>query len=166
MANRGLTPKQLLRLFELVIIDVQVVNKVKELADLPTKMLSDHHLKSYILHGIDMVGHQHIIGTLGQGCIQIDVPIDTTHIKHGLKGTRQEPFTLLKGLVVPERNDIASVPGIGFQLFENFVDDVVLFNDSTITLSNCYDDVALNEFDRLSKINGDILRHMIVKVDA
>jgi len=26
--------------------------------------------------------------------------------------------------------------------------------------------VALNEFDRLSKINGDILRHMIVKVDA
>ena len=28
------------------------------------------------------------------------------------------------------------------------------------------DDVALNEFDRLSKINGDILRHMIVKVDA
>ncbi|HFE9458318.1 TPA: 30S ribosomal protein S6, partial [Streptococcus agalactiae] len=25
--------------------------------------------------------------------------------------------------------------------------------------------VALNEFDRLSKINGDILRHMIVKVD-
>ena len=28
------------------------------------------------------------------------------------------------------------------------------------------DDVALNEFDRLSKINGDILRHMIVKLDA
>ena len=28
------------------------------------------------------------------------------------------------------------------------------------------DAVALNEFDRLSKINGDILRHMIVKVDA
>ena len=28
------------------------------------------------------------------------------------------------------------------------------------------DDAALNEFDRLSKINGDILRHMIVKVDA
>ena len=27
-------------------------------------------------------------------------------------------------------------------------------------------DFALNEFDRLSKINGDILRHMIVKVDA
>ncbi|MFH7284449.1 30S ribosomal protein S6 [Streptococcus agalactiae] len=27
------------------------------------------------------------------------------------------------------------------------------------------DAVALNEFDRLSKINGDILRHMIVKVD-
>lgn len=25
---------------------------------------------------------------------------------------------------------------------------------------------ALNEFDRLSKINGDILRHMIVKLDA
>ncbi|MDU8953274.1 MAG: 30S ribosomal protein S6, partial [Streptococcus sp.] len=24
----------------------------------------------------------------------------------------------------------------------------------------------LNEFDRLSKINGDILRHMIVKLDA
>ena len=28
------------------------------------------------------------------------------------------------------------------------------------------DAVALNEFDRLSKINGDILRHMIVKLDA
>jgi small subunit ribosomal protein S6 len=28
------------------------------------------------------------------------------------------------------------------------------------------DDVALNEFDRLSKINADILRHMIVKIDA
>ena len=28
------------------------------------------------------------------------------------------------------------------------------------------DDAALNEFDRLSKINGDILRHMIVKLDA
>ena len=27
-------------------------------------------------------------------------------------------------------------------------------------------DVALKEFDRLSKINGDILRHMIVKLDA
>ena len=27
-------------------------------------------------------------------------------------------------------------------------------------------DFALNEFDRLSKINGDILRHMIVKLDA
>ena len=28
------------------------------------------------------------------------------------------------------------------------------------------DAVALNEFDRLSKINADILRHMIVKTDA
>ena len=28
------------------------------------------------------------------------------------------------------------------------------------------DATALNEFDRLSKINGDILRHMIVKLDA
>lgn len=28
------------------------------------------------------------------------------------------------------------------------------------------DDAALNEFDRLSKINNDILRHMIVKLDA
>lgn len=28
------------------------------------------------------------------------------------------------------------------------------------------DAVALNEFDRLSKINADILRHMIVKIDA
>ena len=28
------------------------------------------------------------------------------------------------------------------------------------------DDVALKEFDRLSKINADILRHMIVKTDA
>ena len=28
------------------------------------------------------------------------------------------------------------------------------------------DAVALNEFDRLSKINADILRHMIVKLDA
>ena len=27
-------------------------------------------------------------------------------------------------------------------------------------------DFALNEFHRLSKINGDILRHMIVKLDA
>ena len=29
-----------------------------------------------------------------------------------------------------------------------------------------HDATALNEFDRLSKINGDILRHMIVKLDA
>ncbi|MBJ6746045.1 30S ribosomal protein S6 [Streptococcus sp. 121] len=28
------------------------------------------------------------------------------------------------------------------------------------------DDAALREFDRLAKINGDILRHMIVKLDA
>ncbi|EHJ51785.1 30S ribosomal protein S6 [Streptococcus macacae] len=28
------------------------------------------------------------------------------------------------------------------------------------------DAVSLNEFDRLSKINNDILRHMIVKLDA
>ena len=28
------------------------------------------------------------------------------------------------------------------------------------------DDAALKEFDRLSKINADILRHMIVKTDA
>ena len=28
------------------------------------------------------------------------------------------------------------------------------------------DAIALNEFDRLSKINTDILRHMIVKLDA
>ena len=28
------------------------------------------------------------------------------------------------------------------------------------------DDAALKEFDRLSKINADILRHMIVKLDA
>ncbi|GEO69172.1 30S ribosomal protein S6 [Levilactobacillus acidifarinae] len=28
---------------------------------------------------------------------------------------------------------------------------------------NANDDEALNEFDRLAKINGDILRHMIVK---
>lgn len=28
------------------------------------------------------------------------------------------------------------------------------------------DDTALREFDRLSKINADILRHMIVKTDA
>ncbi|MBP2623980.1 30S ribosomal protein S6 [Streptococcus oricebi] len=28
------------------------------------------------------------------------------------------------------------------------------------------DDAALKEFDRLSKINADILRHMIVKIDA
>lgn len=28
------------------------------------------------------------------------------------------------------------------------------------------EDSALREFDRLSKINGDILRHMIVKLDA
>ena len=28
------------------------------------------------------------------------------------------------------------------------------------------DDAALNEFDRLSKINGDILRHMIVKLNC
>ena len=27
-------------------------------------------------------------------------------------------------------------------------------------------DAALKEFDRLSKINADILRHMIVKLDA
>ena len=35
-------------------------------------------------------------------------------------------------------------------------DSILTDNDAT----------ALNEFDRLSKINGDILRHMIVKLDA
>ena len=39
------------------------------------------------------------------------------------------------------------------------------FNESTYHIVNltATDDAALNEFDRLSKINDDILRHMIVK---
>lgn len=39
------------------------------------------------------------------------------------------------------------------------------FNEGTYHIVNltATDDVALNEFDRLSKINDDILRHMIVK---
>ncbi|HEL2474368.1 TPA: 30S ribosomal protein S6 [Streptococcus suis] len=38
-----------------------------------------------------------------------------------------------------------------------------LYNIVNVEASN---DEALKEFDRLSKINGDILRHMIVKLDA
>ncbi|RRK10514.1 30S ribosomal protein S6 [Lactiplantibacillus garii] len=39
------------------------------------------------------------------------------------------------------------------------------FNEGTYHIVNLTttDDVALNEFDRLSKINDDILRHMIVR---
>ncbi|MEJ6063035.1 30S ribosomal protein S6 [Lactiplantibacillus plantarum] len=39
------------------------------------------------------------------------------------------------------------------------------FNEGTYHIVNltAIDDAALNEFDRLSKINDDILRHMIVK---
>lgn len=39
------------------------------------------------------------------------------------------------------------------------------FNEGTYHIVNltATDDTALNEFDRLSKINDDILRHMIVK---
>ncbi|MCB4212136.1 30S ribosomal protein S6 [Lactiplantibacillus plantarum] len=39
------------------------------------------------------------------------------------------------------------------------------FNEGTYHIVNltAADDAALNEFDRLSKINDDILRHMIVK---
>ncbi|TWS94773.1 MULTISPECIES: 30S ribosomal protein S6 [unclassified Streptococcus] len=38
-----------------------------------------------------------------------------------------------------------------------------LYHIVTVEATN---DAALNEFDRLSKINNDILRHMIVKLDA
>lgn len=42
------------------------------------------------------------------------------------------------------------------------------FNEGTYHIVNvtANDDAALNEFDRLSKINDDILRHMIVKREA
>ncbi|CDF03947.1 30S ribosomal protein S6 [Streptococcus salivarius CAG:79] len=39
-------------------------------------------------------------------------------------------------------------------------------NDDAALNVESDNDFALNEFDRLSKINGDILRHMIVKLDA
>ncbi len=42
----------------------------------------------------------------------------------------------------------------------------LFFAGRSIATNKTKDAVALNEFDRLSKINGDILRHMIVKVDA
>ena len=35
-----------------------------------------------------------------------------------------------------------------------------------VTLEAATDSEALSEFDRLAKINGDILRHMITKVEA
>lgn len=35
-----------------------------------------------------------------------------------------------------------------------------------VTVEAATDSAALSEFDRLSKINADILRHMIVKVEA
>ncbi|MGT2771630.1 30S ribosomal protein S6 [Streptococcus marimammalium] len=38
-----------------------------------------------------------------------------------------------------------------------------LYHIVTVEAEN---DIAIKEFDRLSKINGDILRHMIVKLDA
>ena len=40
------------------------------------------------------------------------------------------------------------------------------FREGLYHIVNVDNDFALNEFDRLSKINGDILRHMIVKLDA
>jgi small subunit ribosomal protein S6 len=35
-----------------------------------------------------------------------------------------------------------------------------------VTLEAATDSEALSEFDRLAKINGDILRHMVTKVEA
>ena len=53
-------------------------------------------------------------------------------------------------------------------------ENVVLHTKSKISVKDfnhivnveANDDAALKEFDRLSKINADILRHMIVKLDA
>ncbi|CIW13460.1 Uncharacterised protein [Streptococcus pneumoniae] len=83
-----------------------------------------------------MVSHQHIIGALGQGRIQIDFPINTPNIKHGLKGAREQPICFFESLVIPERNNIAAVPRIGFQLFEKLIDNVVFLNNGTIALTN------------------------------
>ncbi len=52
-------------------------------------------------------------------------------------------------------------------------DSILTDNGATVVESKSWekrrlanDDAALKEFDRLSKINADILRHMIVKLDA
>ena len=115
---------------------MEVVDEVEELPNLPAKMLGNHHLKSYILHSVDMVGHQHIIRTLGQGRIQINFPIYTADIKHGLKSAREQPICFFESLVIPERNDIAAVPRVGFQLLENLIDDIVFLNNGTIALTD------------------------------
>ena len=115
---------------------MEVVDEVEELTNLPAKMLSNHHLKSHILHSIDVVSHQHVIRTLGQCRIQIDFSIYTADIKHGLKGAWEEPICFFESLLIPERNDIATVPRIGFQLFENLIDDIVFLNNGTIALTD------------------------------
>ena len=115
---------------------MEVVDKIEELPNLPAKMLGNHHLKSHILHSIDVVGHQHIIGALRQGRIQIDFSINTTYIKHSLKGAWKQPICLFESLVIPERNDIAAVPRVGFQLFEKLIDNVVFLNNGTIALTD------------------------------
>ena len=116
---------------------MKVIDKIEEFSNLPTKVFGNHHLKSHILHGIDVMSNQHIVRTLGQGCIQIDVPIYTTDIKHGLEGTWKKAVCFLKSLVIPERDDIATIPRISFQLFENLVNDVMLLNNSPVTLTDC-----------------------------
>ena len=58
---RRLATEQFLCLFKLVVIDMKVIDEVKELPNLPAKVLSNHHLKSDILHGVDVMGDEHVI---------------------------------------------------------------------------------------------------------
>ena len=111
---------------------MEVVDEVEELPNLPAKMLGNHHLKSYILHSIDVVGHQHVIRTLGQGRIQIDFSIYTADIKHGLKGAWEEAVRLIKSLVIPKGDNVATVPRISFQLLEKLIDNIVFLNDCPV----------------------------------
>ena len=99
-------------------------------------MLGNHHLKSHILHGINMMSHQHIVRTLRQSGVQINVLAHTANVKHSLEGTRLKSCCRLEGLVIPKGNDIATVPRISLQLCQQTVNDIVLLNNRSITLTN------------------------------
>lgn len=130
--------EKFLGLSKLVVVDMEIIHEIEEFAGLEAEMLCEHELEGNILHGVDVVGDEHIIAALSQGCVEKYILGHwvAPDVKHGLESAREESLSLIEVVVLPEIDDVATIPGIFRETVEEAPCNIVLFHRGAVTLTN------------------------------